>query len=190
MAANPNLKRPALSLVPVRPFNPIAPAIVWPPVEGDTEHCAACGRPLNSHDVLTRGGTRAHLLNQDKHGFRDNKRIVHYSPAQKAEAQRRANETQTPAKPLETAPTVRDGRCSVERWRKFEDEMYVEHPRAAWLVLCARLEASEGKHAQAAGSVRLFRHELYVEREHEKAQAEAYSDYRDAVSAQTMAGVM
>jgi hypothetical protein len=160
---------------------------VWPPVEGDTEHCAACGRPLNSHDVLTRGGTRAHLLNQDKHGFRDNKRIVHYSPAQLAEKERRANEAQTPAKPLETAVAVRDGRSSVERWRKFEDKMYVKHPRAAWLVLCARLEASEGKHAQAAGSVRLFRHELYVEREHEKALAEAYADLRADVEMQNFA---
>jgi hypothetical protein len=187
MAANPNPKRPTLSLVPVRAFNPIAPAIVWPPMEGDTEHCAACGRPLNSHDVLTRGGTRAHLLNQDKHGFRDNKRIVHYSPAQLAEKERRANETQTPAKPLETAVAVRDGRSSVERWRKFEDEMYVKHPRAAWLVLCARLEVSEGKHAQAAGTVRLFRHELCVEREHEKALAEAYDDYRAGVEMQNFA---
>jgi hypothetical protein len=187
MAANPNLKRPTLSLVPVRAFNPIAPAIVWPPVEGDAEHCAACGRPLNSHDVLTRGGTRAHLLNQDKHGFRDNKRIVHYSPAQLAEKARRTNETQTPVKPLETAPAVRSGVSSVERWRKFEDEMYVKHPRAAWLVLCARLEVSEGKHAQAAGTVRLFRHELYLEREHEKAQAEAYSDYRADVEMQNFA---
>jgi hypothetical protein len=189
MAANPNSESPELRIW--REQTRALLATLKPREHAPTE-CYACGRDVNSHDVLNGGQMVRHLRMQEKHGFKNGGYLVHFTQAQQqatlAEFRaRRANETQTPANTLETAPTVRSEGSSVERWRKFEDEMYVKHPRAAWLVLCARLEASEGKHAQAAGTVRLFRHELYLEREHEKALAEAYDDYRADVEMQNFA---
>lgn len=168
MAANPNPVRPALSLVPVRAFNPIAPAIVWPPLEGDAEHCAACGRPLNSHDVLTRGGMRAHLLNQDKHGFRAGKRVVHYSPAQRnaKKAEELAEEKRTAGK---------NALLSV----------YEAAPRdLQWLVTLATIDYDAGDYAACGSSLWLvFRLEARDAARDERARAER-EDYLDSVEMQ------
>lgn len=141
--------------------------------------CCVCGRDVNSHDVMTWTQLRVHLIAQGKDGFANGGKLVHYTEAQKTQ-----KETQAPANTLETAVAVREAHCSVARWRAFEDKMYSEYPRAAWIVLCARLEESEGQHEKAAASVALFRREVGRER---MAQREAWNDYRDAVEMQRAA---
>lgn len=188
MSALPKPKHTRLTLVPIKAFDPTAPAIVWPPVEGDTEHCDACGRRLDSHDVLTRGAMRAHLRNQEKAGFGNRGQLVHYSPAQRAERNAAVYGTPTTANTLETplvapcdVPSAEDKRATDKAALK---RVFEAAPRdLQWLVTLAEIDYDAGDLSACGGSLWLaFKLEARDAVQDARAQAER-EDWLDASDA-------
>lgn len=188
----PNPRNLQLTLVPVKAFDPTAPRFVWPPVEGDTEHCDACGRSLDNHDVLTRGAMRAHLRNQEKAGFKAGNQIVHYSPAQRAERNAAVYGTPIPANTLETPLAAPRDASRDARWRKLEAAYVVKWPQTVWLFTLAIAHFAEGNTEAGLENLACFRAKVAEERERRRAAADAaaWEDYRDSVEAQRMAGMV
>lgn len=162
-------------------------------VHRDPNACYACGRNVNSHDVLTGPQMLKHIRSQEYNSFRVvddfGAHLVHFTQAQKevrdAEFRARAaQETQTPANALETAPVVREKASRLSQWYALETRIVAAYPRSAWLVTLAIAYFAEGKHLAGSDALATFRREVARER---MAQQASLEDYRDAVEMQRAA---
>lgn len=131
----------------------------------DDTVCAACGEPLETHTVLTRGGMRAHLMRQGRDGFARNGEIVHYT-----ERQRRTNEDA-----MRTAMVLAR---NADTNRKAFDALLLDVPRdLERLVVLASAYVAENDTAGAGGALwTLFRQEARIE----EARQAARIDWLDA----------
>jgi hypothetical protein len=155
MAANPN--------VPPRRNRKIV--LTLP--ERNPNACWVCGRALDSHDVLDAKEHYHHVRAQERNGFKDERRIVHFTAAQRdAEA-----------------------RACVRRlqWGRLEKRYVTLYPKSAWLVTLARSYFDEGKFIQGCDALHSFRVDIAaIEAARLREEAARAQDYRDSVAEQRL----